>query len=107
MQQLNTVGKYTAQILKYAIIWEFVQLILVKKRKKKNVPVPGTLASVLSKTLTDEEFVEFTARIQAQFQEFPSVSRLNCQRPVFHVYHEMVEKNECDNEDVSEEDESA
>jgi hypothetical protein len=34
-----------------------------EKEEKKNVPVPGTLASVLSKTLTDEEFVEFTARI--------------------------------------------
>ncbi|ERE73182.1 serine/threonine-protein kinase D1-like protein [Cricetulus griseus] len=42
---------------------------------------------------------------KAQFQEFPSVSLLNCQRPLFHVYHKMVEKNECDNEDVSEKDE--
>lgn len=40
-------------------------------------------------------------------QEFPSVSRLNRQRPLFHGYHKMVEKNECGDEDVSEERECA
>lgn len=82
IQQLNSVGKYTAQILKYAIIQEFCSTYFGEK-EKKNVPVPGTLASVPTKALTDEEFAEFTACIQAQFQEFPRVSLLNCRRPLF------------------------
>lgn len=84
----------------------FVQLILVKKRKK-NVPVPGTLASVLTKALTDEEFAEFTACIQAQFQEFSSVSLLNCWRALFHGCHKVLDKNECHDEDGSKKPECA
>lgn len=83
----------------------FVQLILVKKRK--NVPVPGTLASVPTKALTDEEFAESTACIQARFQEFPGVSLLNCRRPLFRGCHEMLDKNECHDEGGSEKHECA
>lgn len=51
----------------------FVQLILVK-RKKDDASFTGSLASLLTKPLIDEEFVEFNACTEAQFQEFLNAS---------------------------------
>lgn len=105
IQQLSSVGKYEDQIFKYAITHRFCSTYFREKEKKLCTfhCCTGSLAFILSRSLIVEEFVEFTACIQAQFQKCLNSLLHNCQQSFFfsHTCHEMKEKYEYDHEKMS------